>query len=73
MWLDEVLTELTPLQRDIVIGFLRGEGPADDALARRYSVPPAEVRIQRFLACDRLKGVLKRMEAEAREAERRIA
>lgn len=67
MWLDRALAELTPLQREIVVRFLRGEGPADEALARRFAVPAAEVRAQRFLACDRLKRILDR------EAGRRTA
>lgn len=73
MWLDEVLMDLTPLQREIVVRFLRGEGPADDLLARRYSVPATEVRTQRFLACDRLKRALKQREADLRDAARRTA
>jgi hypothetical protein len=68
MWLDDILTELTPLQREIVLRFLKGEGPADEALARRFCVPAAEVRAQRFMACDRLARAQKRMEAERRIA-----
>lgn len=66
MWIDRALAELTPLQREIVVRFLRGEGPADEALARRFGVTAAEVRSQRFLACERLSRFL-------REPGRRIA
>ncbi len=59
--LDQVLRVLSPLHREIVSGLLDGEdADADELIARRHGTTPEAVRVERFVARQRLAEALAR-------------
>jgi DNA-directed RNA polymerase specialized sigma24 family protein len=65
--LSDALARLSPLQRDLLLGLLRGEeGGSDEAIARRHGTGVIRIRRERILARQRLKQILRRDETPRR-------